>query len=238
MATVAICGRIGGRQRMRSICTIDGCDGFVRGRGLCAAHYEKDRRQRLVPDPNVKCVADGCNKPALHRSLCGAHYSRLRRYGDPLGSKRRKKTEPVTFIESAVERDTDTCLIWPYGAFDSGYGYIHVSGRMLRAHRVVCERVHGPAPDGVEVAHSCGVRACVNPRHLRWATPRENAADKILHGTHLSGERMAQAKLTAESVRVIRTSRVRQKDLAQKFGVTQAVISAVRLRKIWKHVHE
>jgi hypothetical protein len=55
-----------------------------------------------------------------------------------------------------------------------------------RAHRVMCEIAHGPKPaPGFVAAHTCGKgrEGCVNPRHLRWASQKENMADKLLHGT-------------------------------------------------------
>lgn len=65
-----------------------------------------------------------------------------------------------------------------------GYGLIRIDGVMCRVHRLVCIRRHGPPPtDDLEAAHSCGNAGCVNPRHIRWATRFENAADKKLHGT-------------------------------------------------------
>jgi hypothetical protein len=81
------------------------------------------------------------------------------------------------------------------------------SGHFERATRVMCKLAHGPAPTPKHhAAHSCGKghEACINPKHLRWATPRENAADAKLHGTFKpppsggkpwSEERKAKVKL-------------------------------------------
>jgi len=50
------------------------------------------------------------------------------------------------------------------------------------------------------------------------------------------GEQVKTAKLTRERVAEILSSSMRQDDIARKFGVSQSLISAVRLRQIWKHV--
>jgi hypothetical protein len=43
--------------------------------------------------------------------------------------------------------------------------------------RVMCELVHGPAPEGHEASHLCDDEwCCVNPDHLMWETKRENLA--------------------------------------------------------------
>lgn len=49
-----------------------------------------------------------------------------------------------------------------------------VNGRMTRAHRWAYEHFVGPIPSGKQIDHICGVTRCVNPDHLRIATPSEN----------------------------------------------------------------
>jgi len=53
------------------------------------------------------------------------------------------------------------------------------------AHRLLCALFQGPEPPPIpqpggkltryEVSHTCGNSACLNPEHLRWATPQQNA---------------------------------------------------------------
>jgi hypothetical protein len=140
----------------------------------------------------------------------------------------------AAFINRAVEYIGDECLLWPYGK-SSGYGELHIDGKPKGAHAVVCERVHGPAPRiGLEAAHSCGNRDCVNPRHLRWATRRQNAEDKILHGRSMRGELHPNAKLTRVRVREIRASPLSTRELAAQYGVRQITVRAIRRRWRWE----
>jgi len=150
--------------------------------------------------------------------------------------------EPLRFIrEIAVPYQGDDCLTWPFARITNGYGSVWYEGKVKYPHRIVCELAHGPAPSPRhEAAHSCGKghEGCVNPRHLRWATPKENNADKVNHGTTLRGERSARAKLSAADVRQIRAQRGRetQQSLGNRFGVSPRTIEAIHLNKIWKEV--
>ena len=85
-----------------------------------------------------------------------------------------------------VNNANDSCLTWPFTKSTRGYASIYVNGCGAYGHRVMCELAHGPAPSAKHVAaHSCGKghKACVNPRHVRWATKKEDAADRKIHGT-------------------------------------------------------
>lgn len=62
--------------------------------------------------------------------------------------------------------------------------------RKCRAvHRLVCHAFHGepPTPDH-HAAHNDGDRGNNRATNLRWATPKENTADRYIHGTILLGD--------------------------------------------------
>ena len=84
---------------------------------------------------------------------------------------------------------------------------------------------------------SCGKghEACVNPRHLYWGTPIENAADRVRHGTHLKGEDCASAKLTVDQVREIRrlSLSLPQREVADRFGISKQRVSKIVRREQW-----
>ena len=137
-----------------------------------------------------------------------------------------------------VSNDTG-CIQWPFNRNQKGYGQFSNSGRTKYAHRFVCETVHGSQPTpSHQVAHNCGNghMGCVNPRHLRWATPSENANDKLAHGTMMFGERSARSKLTRESVEAIRTlkaSGLTERELCREFGISRSQIGRVFRRECW-----
>lgn len=152
---------------------------------------------------------------------------------------RARPGEAAATFEQLVTRNTDDCTLWPFSVNSRGYGQLGVNGVSTSVHVLACERAHGPRPEGMQVAHSCGVRRCLNPRHVRWATPAENEADKVAHGTAGVGVSNGNAKLTESQVRVIRAAAAggaRQVDLAEVFGISTHHVADIRDGRYWAHV--
>lgn len=73
--------------------------------------------------------------------------------------------------------------------------------------------------------HSCGNEKCINPDHLRWGTGKENAADKILHGT--SG-----CKLQDYQVFEVHEKRsLNTKLLANQYNISERTICQIKSGK-------
>lgn len=106
-------------------------------------------------------------------------------------------------------------------------------------HRLVLETFCGPAPTGNhEAAHNDGNPLNNSVKNLRWATPKENQNDRILHGTHLCGERHKSAKLTEKQVLEIRADRGNQRILAARYGVSLTLIEKIKAGKVWAHLNQ
>lgn len=118
---------------------------------------------------------------------------------------------------------------------------------------------HGPIDNrDVCVCHRCDNRKCVRLSHLFLASREENNADRDAKGRTARGDRSGRrlhperwtgllrgvqqplAKLDDEKVREIRAlyarGHIRQRDIAARFGVTQATVNRVLLGHIWRHV--
>lgn len=178
------------------------------------------------------CSISECGKPQHGRGWCDVHYTRWRKHGNPLTLKRTSHEDLCSFLESALHSETDSCIVWPY-SLANGYPQITIEKRSCGAHIIVLERTVGSRPKGKEAAHSCGVSGCINPRHLRWATPVENAADRRIHGTENLGTRNHFAKITEIEVLAIRSDPRFQSVIADEYNITQAHVSEIKARKKW-----
>jgi hypothetical protein len=145
----------------------------------------------------------------------------------------------LEFLREAINNPGDDCIEWPYGTTRGGYGSVWLKGSKHRAHRVALILYSGETPTpGIEVAHSveCHNPACINPRHLRFATSKENHADKRLNGTHREGEKVYLSKLTEVSVLAIRADPRAHHVIAEDYGVSQSQVSRIKKKKTWAHV--
>lgn len=107
----------------------------------------------------------------------------------------------------------------------------------VSVHVLVCEAFYGPRPSpNHDAAHNDGRPSNNFVNNLRWATKKENMADKLIHGTHNRGERHGNSKLTADAVREIKASSESHAALGRAFGVNYRTIFDIRSGKIWGHV--
>ena len=227
-------------------CSVSGCQRAVVAKELCNAHY---RRMKKGIDPHTDktplkthgaiCRVPDCGVKAYGLNLCSKHYHRMRNTGttDLLNTA---PGEATAFAEMASAFQGDECLMWPYSrASKTRRPTITYKGTSFVVTRLVCELAHGPAPfEGAHAAHSCGKGhlACVNQKHLRWATPTENAADKVLHGTAPRGRNNGHCKLHEADVRKVRgmiSAGHTNKQIAKMFSVTDGAIRAIRTRRNW-----
>lgn len=135
-----------------------------------------------MSQPTRKCSFPGCEKPHYGKGLCKGHWNQQRKGQElrPLQPSSQGLTLEQRFW--AKVRRTDDCWLWAASTNNHGYGRISVDGRYRLAHRVSWEFVNGPIPDGLDLDHRCGNRACVNPGHLRPTTRSQNMQ-------HLTGPR-------------------------------------------------
>ena len=123
-------------------------------------------------------------------------------------SRRAKHNYRTVWVQStALNHSSDACLLWPFTKMAKGYGRYRCKELGTNsAHRVVCILAHGKPPTlKHQVAHSCGNPACVSPKHLRWATCRENLSDRAGHGTLVKGDKHHNTKHSDATVSKLHT---------------------------------
>lgn len=81
---------------------------------------------------------------------------------------------------------------WEWQGFKqptTGYADMAYRGKTIRIHRLAYMLVKGPIPDDLCVLHSCDVRHCCNPDHLRLGTISENKQDELQRGRNFEANR-------------------------------------------------
>lgn len=123
------------------------------------------------------------------------------------------------------------------------YGTVRIRQRLYYAHRISYELHHGAIPPGLRVCHRCDNPPCTRGSHLFAGTAKDNSVDMRDKGRwrnrRMAGSLNGAAKLNEDQVRAIRAAYAggsRQVDLADDFGVTQALISLIVRREAWLHV--
>lgn len=232
-------------------CKVPGCNGNAHYSahgvgGYCNPHQLRLKRhgdvvgggqfREMTPYP---CAVAGCGSRGEVGGYCRMHYARFKRHGNPLGGGT-SHWEPLEWLQEHLSYAGDDCLIWPFAREQSGYGRLTavVDGPQVGAHREMCRLVHGEPPTpSHETAHLCGKghEGCVNPRHLAWKTQTENAADKLVHNTHIRGTRHPLNRLTEAQVRRIRALEglLSQQKLADQYGVSRQTIQHIHRRTAW-----
>ena len=110
-----------------------------------------------------------------------------------------------------------------------GYGAFSVGNKIWRAHRLAYALYHGQADLTFYVCHTCDVRNCVNPEHLRCGSAKENAEDKILRG-RVGGESHSQAKLSkAQIIEIFKLRGAGRTctSIGRQFGVSKQLVSFI-----------
>lgn len=174
-----------------------------------------------------------CQKATFARQMCCAHYTRWLRYGDPHLVRIAPDGAALNFLKDLVGHTGKGCVLWPFRAqYRQKYGSLWFEGRLTGAHRLMCRMAHGE-PNGMEAAHSCHTRLCVNPNHLRWATRAENLAERRL----LKGESNPSAKLSASDVRKMREMiglKMSHGSIANEFGVSRRNVTRIAAGETWR----
>ena len=229
------------------VCSIEGCDRPHLAKGYCGRHY-----QRLTihgsPDAPIQarergrgCSVEGCEEPHRGKGFCNVHYTRFMRHGSAEAEVQFRGPDAERFWRKVEKAGPNECWHWIIKKGLNQYGQFRSSElkRPIGAHAFSFYLANHYVPP--EVMHTCDVRSCVNPRHLRAGTRSLNMRDMVSKGRASTfnkpkgGDHHA-AKLTEQDIRDIRASEEKGVVLARRYGVEPAHISSIRRRKTWKHI--
>lgn len=193
-------------------CSVKGCTGRHKGRGLCDKHLQRLRRYGSTAD----------RRPTFEQRF----WAKVDKDG-PVPPER---------------PELGPCWLWTAATNENGYGVMRPEGKRsgptVKAHRISVA-LDGRDPEGVCVLHHCDNPPCVNPAHLMLGTMADNTQDMLAKLRGLAGERNGHAKLTdgeASEIRGRRLAGEARKVLAAEFGVSGATVTRIANREGWRHV--
>ena len=79
-------------------------------------------------------------------------------------------------------KKTKTCWLWKAGKSKAGYGQFGQNHKRFYAHRSSYEMAYGKIPRGSLILHSCDIKLCVNPSHLRIGNHSQNLKEAYKRG--------------------------------------------------------
>lgn len=154
-----------------------------------------------------------------------------------------------------VERHKSSVECWNWQGFryPNGYGQVGTAKYGSRyAHRVAWVVTNGAIPVGKFICHRCDNPACCNPAHLFVGTPADNSKDMArkkrsalgerngMHNNPLGtnrGERNHAAKLTPEIAMQVFQATGTQREIGERFGLSQAQVGQIKRKVNWRHIH-
>jgi len=165
------------------------------------------------------------------------------------------KPKPAFYRFSMSYEVNPETMCWEWlGTLSRGskkqYGTIKVDKKSVGAHRYSWE-IHNETkiPQSMIVMHKCDNPKCVNPMHLVLGTHAENMVDMVSKGRQAKGasfrnrqpakgSKNGLSKLTEDQAKEIFNDKNPQRQIAQRYGVSQAVVHNIKSKKTWKVIHD
>jgi hypothetical protein len=112
--------------------------------------------------------------------------------------------------------------------------------KVVSLHRLILLTFRGEPPPGKPWgAHNNGKKKDNRLVNLRWASPKENSADMVKHGTLRVGPKATKTKLTERQVIEIRRrvdAGEKMLPMCKEYKIRFSSLWAVAKRKSWKHI--
>ena len=142
------------------------------------------------------------------------------------------------FEAKYIPEPNSGCWLWLGAWNDKGYGQFYFPPRNMVSAHTVSWIIHRGDRKGLSVLHSCDMRCCVNPDHLRLGTQQDNVDDREARQRRAppKGAINGMAKLTDAQVLAIRADTRAPRFIAAEYQTPVSTIKKIRARTTWKHL--
>ena len=164
---------------------------------------------------------------------CGTEYQVPKRKP----RRKRQRNSPYILSEDDYLICRCGCWLWKWSV-KRGYARVLHLGKVRLVSRIILDIVDSDK----HALHSCDNPRCINLEHLYEGTQQQNMDDMYerCRAVNHTGENHGRAKLTETDVENIRAEYaaggITYKELAERYGVSQTLISNIINRKQWKHI--
>ena len=124
-----------------------------------------------------------------------------------------------------------------------GHGYLatRISGRLMKAHRLVAMAFHPNPTELPQTNHKNGITTDNRPENLEWCDGSHNIRHALRTGLMVSlrGSDIGTSVLTDEIARsifdAVRVHGKHQRAVAREFGISQFTVCSIANRESWRH---
>lgn len=238
--------------------------GHIRWRCMCSCGNETvTTSSNLLHGLTKSCgclLKDWCNDKNHHKGLGKGWTAKCEYCGKEfhcLSNKQKYCSDKCSFL-ARIKKVESGCIEWQGNIGVNGYGVLRADigqgKKLVPAHRYAWFLKHGEIPANLCICHKCDNRKCVNTDHMFLGTRTDNNKDRSLkhrsgsrifsdnekerYSEMFRGEKNYNAKLTdKKALEIYNRTDKSYNQLALEYGVSKSVVTNIKLKRSWKHIH-